>query len=328
MSLSFSRGVCTTKPFTATVNAPITPQEFSMFYLSHIVIERAKLPLARVCHTKGINERFLKTPYVILDVYGLTIPNDLVGVSMNHSLVLRYHRPNRRRLREKNERLEKEMIRCSGPDKTTSDQWCSSRQDGKSRRDLSRKSRRKPRNILVGRALGDHCMMGWWFGGVSELRKSFGILVDGQEIAVKTLSRSSWQGVLEFINEAWTTWKDGKALELIDPNMKESCVISEVLRCLHISLLCVQQYPEDRPIMTSIILMLESHMKLVEPKEHGFIPRNVQVEEDLCSNKKDTSLSNDKLLTMEEKEEEEDDDEEEEEGDNYEEDDEVQQMEW
>nr|KYP44603.1 Cysteine-rich receptor-like protein kinase 29 [Cajanus cajan] len=80
--------------------------------------------------------------------------------------------------------------------------------------------------------------------------------------------------------------------------MKGSCVISEVLRCLHIGLLCVQQYPEDRPTMASIILMLESHMELVEPKEHGFIPRNVVVKENLHLSKKDTSSSNDVTITM------------------------------
>ncbi|KAL2327896.1 hypothetical protein Fmac_021323 [Flemingia macrophylla] len=166
-----------------------------------------------------------------------------------------------------------------------------------------------------------------------------GILVNGQEIVVKTLSRSSCgymapeyvvdglfsmksdvfsfgilvleiicgkrnRGLyhknknLNLVGHAWTTWKDGKALELIDPNMKESYVISEVLRCLHISLLCVQQYAEDRPTMTSVILMLESHMELVEPKEHGFIPRNVSIEEYLCSSQKDTSSTNDVTVTV------------------------------
>ena len=90
----------------------------------------------------------------------------------------------------------------------------------------------------------------------------------------------------------------GKALELIDMNMKESCVESEVLRCLHISLLCVQQYPEDRPTMASVILMLESHMKLLDPKEHGFISRNGFVEEYLLSKWKDTSSINDVTISI------------------------------
>ncbi|XLT70837.1 hypothetical protein HN873_027276, partial [Arachis hypogaea] len=77
---------------------------------------------------------------------------------------------------------------------------------------------------------------------------------------------------------AWRVWKEEKALELIDSSIKESCVISEALRCIHVSLLCVQQYPEDRPTMASVILMLGSEMDLVEPKEPGFFPKRVSIE--------------------------------------------------
>ncbi|KAL2327890.1 hypothetical protein Fmac_021317 [Flemingia macrophylla] len=122
---------------------------------------------------------------------------------------------------------------------------------------------------------------------------SFGILV--LEIICGKRNRGLYHAYknLNLVDHAWSTWKARKAIELIDPNMKESCVISEVLCCLHINLLCVQQYPEDRPTMASVILMLESHMELVKPKEHGFIPRNVPDEEDLPSSKKDTSSTND-----------------------------------
>jgi len=78
--------------------------------------------------------------------------------------------------------------------------------------------------------------------------------------------------------QAWTLWNERKALELIQLRIKESCVVSEVLRCIHVSLLCVQQYPEDRPTMPSVVLMLGSDMELVEPKEPGFFPRKVSDE--------------------------------------------------
>ncbi|KAG5020642.1 hypothetical protein JHK87_016497 [Glycine soja] len=73
--------------------------------------------------------------------------------------------------------------------------------------------------------------------------------------------------VFRFCIEAWTLWKEQNALQLIDSSIKDSCVISEVLLCIHVSLLCVQQYPEDRPTMTSVIQMLGSEMDMVEPKE-------------------------------------------------------------
>lgn len=85
---------------------------------------------------------------------------------------------------------------------------------------------------------------------------------------------------------------------MVDSSMKESYIIAEVLRCLHVSLLCVQQYPEDRPTMASVILMLETQMELVEPKEHGFTSRNVLAEEDLRLNSKDTSSINHVTITL------------------------------
>lgn len=70
-----------------------------------------------------------------------------------------------------------------------------------------------------------------------------------------------------------------------------SCVMSEVLRCLHVGLLCVQQYPDDRPTMKSVILMLESHIAVAEPKEPGFLSRNVL-------HTKDTSSTNEVTITL------------------------------
>ena len=41
--------------------------------------------------------------------------------------------------------------------------------------------------------------------------------------------------------------------------MADSYLRNEVLRCLHIGLLCVQENPVDRPTMASIVLMLNSY---------------------------------------------------------------------
>ncbi|KAL4294867.1 hypothetical protein AHAS_Ahas18G0271000 [Arachis hypogaea] len=107
---------------------------------------------------------------------------------------------------------------------------------------------------------------------------SFGILM--MEIICGTKNRALCHAnqTLNLIGYAWRLWKEDKALELIDSSIKESCVISEVMRCIHVSLLCVQQYPEDRPTMASVLLMLASEMDLDEPKEPGFFPKWVSME--------------------------------------------------
>ncbi|KAL0835225.1 hypothetical protein Bca101_087114 [Brassica carinata] len=70
---------------------------------------------------------------------------------------------------------------------------------------------------------------------------------------------------------AWRQYTEDKACELIDEALKESCTdVSEVLRAIHIGLLCVQQDPQDRPTMSVVVLMLSSDMLLLDPKEPGF----------------------------------------------------------
>lgn len=79
--------------------------------------------------------------------------------------------------------------------------------------------------------------------------------------------------------KAWRLWKEGKALELIDKTIeKDTSLISEMVRCIHISLLCVQQHAEDRPSMSSVVLMLGSEIELVEPEEPGFLAKRSSIE--------------------------------------------------
>ncbi|XP_065862218.1 G-type lectin S-receptor-like serine/threonine-protein kinase At4g27290 isoform X1 [Euphorbia lathyris] len=74
------------------------------------------------------------------------------------------------------------------------------------------------------------------------------------------------------IGHAWELWKEERSLELVDSMLMESSQshLSEVMRCINVSLLCVQQNVEDRPSMGSVILMLGSEISLPQPKEPGF----------------------------------------------------------
>ncbi|EXB49967.1 40S ribosomal protein S9-2 [Morus notabilis] len=98
-----------------------------------------------------------------------------------------------------------------------------------------------------------------------------GRLSDGEEIAVKRLSRGSGQGDLEFKNEAWRNWREGTALNVADPLMKQISSGSEITRCIHIPLLCVQENVADRPTMNTFALMLNSnYLSLPVPSEPAF----------------------------------------------------------
>ncbi|TKY66653.1 Receptor serine/threonine-protein kinase SD1-8 [Spatholobus suberectus] len=122
---------------------------------------------------------------------------------------------------------------------------------------------------------------------------SFGVLL--LEIICGKKSRShSGKQILVLVDHVWALWKKGTALQIVDPNMEDSCIESEVLRCIHIGLLCVQQYPEDRPTMTSVVLMLGSDMELNEPKE----PRLFTKKESIEANSSSSSSINAMSITL------------------------------
>ncbi|KAJ9553573.1 hypothetical protein OSB04_017618 [Centaurea solstitialis] len=72
------------------------------------------------------------------------------------------------------------------------------------------------------------------------------------------------------LGHAWRLYKEGKSLELIDASLGKSWSIGEVLRSIHIALLCVQQRPEDRPNTPAVVAMLVGEGSLPSPKQPGF----------------------------------------------------------
>ncbi|KAM7490216.1 hypothetical protein LguiA_033137 [Lonicera macranthoides] len=63
----------------------------------------------------------------------------------------------------------------------------------------------------------------------------------------------------DFLTHAWELWNDGTPLELLDPTLADSYVRNEVIRCIQMGLLCVQEDVDSRPSMAVIVLMLGSH---------------------------------------------------------------------
>jgi hypothetical protein len=54
----------------------------------------------------------------------------------------------------------------------------------------------------------------------------------------------------------------------VDSSIVASCPLHEVLRCIHVGLLCVQDHPNDRPLMSSVMFMIENQSApLPTPKQ-------------------------------------------------------------
>lgn len=100
------------------------------------------------------------------------------------------------------------------------------------------------------------------------------------------------------LGHAWRLWMEERPLELIDDILGESCVLSEVLRCIHVALLCVQQRPDDRPSMSTVVLMFGSDTMLPQPKQPGFFTERNVVEAESSASKNDSSTKNEITISL------------------------------
>ncbi|KAL6844610.1 hypothetical protein ACP4OV_025269 [Aristida adscensionis] len=87
---------------------------------------------------------------------------------------------------------------------------------------------------------------------------SFGVLTLEVVSSVKISSTDNIMNFENLIEHAWNLLKEGKAKDLVDSRILESCVPDEALLCIHIGLLCVQDSPNDRPLMSSVMSILEN----------------------------------------------------------------------
>ncbi|KAF8364847.1 hypothetical protein HHK36_033179 [Tetracentron sinense] len=73
------------------------------------------------------------------------------------------------------------------------------------------------------------------------------------------------------VYKAWDLWQEGRGLELMDPTLVISCSTAELLLCLQVGLLCVQESAEDRPTMSDVVSMLSNRTTtLPAPKKPAF----------------------------------------------------------
>ncbi|XP_037406917.1 receptor-like serine/threonine-protein kinase SD1-8 [Triticum dicoccoides] len=99
---------------------------------------------------------------------------------------------------------------------------------------------------------------------------SFGVLV--LEIVTGKKNRGFYDDELDLslLGYSWKLWKEGRTADLLDEAMAGSIDYSVVLRCIQVALLCVEVHPKNRPLMSSVVMMLSSeNATLPEPNEPG-----------------------------------------------------------
>ncbi|OMO77431.1 hypothetical protein COLO4_25188 [Corchorus olitorius] len=103
----------------------------------------------------------------------------------------------------------------------------------------------------------------------------FGILVLEIVSGRKVITSYYVDQYISLVNYAWQNWHESKEIEFMDEALEtDSVSSSEVKRCIHVGLLCVQDHAENRPTMPQVVFMLGSETELPKPKQPTFTFQN------------------------------------------------------
>ncbi|CAJ1814007.1 unnamed protein product [Sphenostylis stenocarpa] len=102
---------------------------------------------------------------------------------------------------------------------------------------------------------------------------SFGVMIleiiTGKKNVGSYESYGAVDGLLSFV---WKQWMDHTPLNILDSKLMKDYSKTEVIKCIQIGLLCVQENPDKRPTMLTIISYLSnSSVELPFPLEPAFI---------------------------------------------------------
>nr|GMD91805.1 cysteine-rich receptor-like protein kinase 25 [Ipomoea batatas] len=88
---------------------------------------------------------------------------------------------------------------------------------------------------------------------------SFGVLLL-EIITGKRNSSLSMQstGAKDLLSYAWKHWREDRALDIVDQSLGDLYSRNEVIQCINVGLLCVQEDVDERPTMANVVLMLNS----------------------------------------------------------------------
>ncbi|KAM3385157.1 hypothetical protein ACQJBY_009233 [Aegilops geniculata] len=100
---------------------------------------------------------------------------------------------------------------------------------------------------------------------------SFGVLI----LEIVTGKRNSVaydsEQAVDLLSLVWEHWTMGTIIEIMDSSMTSHSPGDQMLKCMHIGLLCVQEDPADRPLMSVVTVMLSSStVSLQAPSRPAF----------------------------------------------------------
>ncbi|KAF3773209.1 G-type lectin S-receptor-like serine/threonine-protein kinase [Nymphaea thermarum] len=102
---------------------------------------------------------------------------------------------------------------------------------------------------------------------------SFGVIVLEVVSGLKMTSFRNEEFSLNLLGHAWKLWNEDKIEELLDHSLgtPQPQKLGQVLRCVSVGLLCVQEDAVERPTMSSVVLMLSSDSaNLASPSQPAY----------------------------------------------------------
>ncbi|XP_076907094.1 cysteine-rich receptor-like protein kinase 10 isoform X2 [Bidens hawaiensis] len=101
---------------------------------------------------------------------------------------------------------------------------------------------------------------------------SFGVLVLETITGQKNQCFQKGESIEDLLSFAWKNWRNKTVADIIDPTLRTgSGSLHDIIRSIHIGLLCVQENVANRPTMASVVLMLNSFsLTIPVPSEPAF----------------------------------------------------------
>lgn len=87
--------------------------------------------------------------------------------------------------------------------------------------------------------------------------------------------------------QVWEHWMMGTPMKIVGLSLSSLSLQDQMLKCIHIGLLCVQEGPADRPMMSTVIAMLSASMVTLQaPSKPAFYIRKGNFHSNLYSQPK------------------------------------------
>ncbi|XP_028801034.1 putative receptor-like protein kinase At4g00960 [Neltuma alba] len=101
---------------------------------------------------------------------------------------------------------------------------------------------------------------------------SFGVLVLEIISGRSNCRLYEMEGSQTLLGYVWKLWNENDLVSIIDSEIEYQGSYEDILRCIHIGLLCVQELAKERPTMANVVSMLSSEIaNLPIPRQPAYI---------------------------------------------------------